>query len=210
MKKRRENKTSSGFSIVELLIATTITLVILSLVSTLFSKSLSTRQRESSRTDALTAAQAALNVMSREISNSGYGLVDNGIVFADSNPQKLHFLSNITNTNNNVTDPRENITYFFDPATESILRYDAHGNGVNSPQTSIIINRISSVNFQYFDYTDSNSTPTINNTPTFKTGRIRVKITVKLEDVQGQTSNQNVVLISDVTLRNSNYMLQQY
>ncbi len=184
--------------------------VILGLASTLFSKSFSTRQRESSRTDALTAAQAALNVISREMSNSGYGLVTNGIVTADSNQQKLHFLSNIINTNNVVTDPREDITYYFDPNTESILRYDANGNGVNSPQTSIIINRISNVNFQYFNYTGSNSTATSSTTPTIDTGRVRVTITVKLEEVQGQTNNQKVVLISDVTLRNSDYMLQQY
>ncbi len=196
---------------IELLIAMTIMLVILGLVSTLFSKSFSTRQRESSRVDALTAAQAALNVISREVANSGYGLINNGIVFADSNSQKLHFLSNTTNTNAAVTDPGEDITYFFDN-TQSILRYDANANGVNMPQTSIIINRISNVNFQYFDYSGSTSTATENlpPIPTNKTGRIRITITVNLEDVQGQPKNQMVVLVSDVTLRNSDYMLQQY
>lgn len=185
----------------------------------LFSKSLSTRQRESSRTDALTAAQAALNVISREIANSGYGLLDNGIVFLDSGDKKLHFLSNIKNTNMVTTDPGENITYFFDPNTQSILRYDANGivnaDGTTSPQTSIIINRISNVEFQYFDYLNSTvipaplqPAPTF--TPTVNTARIRVKITVSLENVQGQTDNQSVVLVSDVTLRNSDYMLQQY
>ena len=210
MKIKRGNKATAGFSVVELIIAMTIMLVILGLASTLFSKSLSTRQRESSRTDALTAAQAALNVISRELSNSGYGLVGNGIVTADSNQQTLHFLSNTTNSNNLITDKRENITYFFDAASKSILRYDANGNGINSPQTSIIINRISEVNFLYFNYTSSSSTPTISNTPTVNTGRVRVTITVSLENVQGQTNNQKVVLISDVTLRNSHYMLQQY
>ncbi|MGI8639610.1 MAG: PulJ/GspJ family protein [Pyrinomonadaceae bacterium] len=211
MKDSRENKTSSGFSIIELLIAMTIMLVVMGLTSTLFSKSISTRQRESSRTDALTAAQAALNVISREIANSGYGLTDNGIVFLDSSPQKLHILSNIKNTNGVTTDPGENLTYFFEPTTESILRYDANGNGIGNPQTSIIINRISNVKFQYFDYAGSVSTPPpASNTATFNTSRVRVEITVKLEDVQGQTNNQKVVLVSDVTLRNSDYMLQQY
>lgn len=210
MKNRKENKTYAGFSIIELLIAMTITLSVLGLAANLFSKSFSTRQRESSKTDAMTAAQAALNVISREISNSGYGLVSNGIVVSDSNQQKLHILTNTTNSNNVITDPRENITYFFDSASQSILRYDVNGNGVNSPQTSIIINRISNVNFQYFDYTGSNSTPTVSNNPTINTGRIRVTVTVKLEDVLNQVKNQNVVLTSDVTLRNSSYMLQQY
>ncbi len=95
MKDRSKNKTVSGFSIVELLIAMTIMLVIMGLAANLFSKSLSTRQRESSRTDALTAAQAALNVISREIANSGYALLNNGIVASDSSKEKLSFQSNI-------------------------------------------------------------------------------------------------------------------
>lgn len=215
MKDIRENKTASGFSIIELLIAMTIMLVVLGLAANLFSKSLSTRQRESSRTDALTAAQAALNVMSREIANSGYGLLDNGVVFTDSGKENLHFLTNIKNNNGVVTDPGENITYFFDPSTESILRYDANEKGINQPQTSVIINRISKVEFLYFDYLNSTLTPppaqpSPTYIPTVNTSRIRLKITVSLENVHGQTNNQSVVLVSDVTLRNSDYMLQQY
>ncbi len=184
------------------------------LAANLFSKSLSTRQRESSRADALTAAQAALNVISREIANSGYGLLDNGIVFTDSGEKKIHFLSNIKNNNTATTDPGENITYFFDPASESILRYDANITEV-SKRTSIIINRISKVEFQYFDYLNSTLIPAPPQPaptfiPTVNTSRVRVKITVSLENVQGQVNNQSVVLVSDVTLRNSDYMLQQY
>jgi Tfp pilus assembly protein PilW len=211
MKNTGKHETAAGFSIAELLIAMTIMLIVLGLASSLFSRSLSTRQRESSRTDALTAAQAALNVLSREIANSGYGLTENGIVLADSNNQNLHILSNVVNTNGVTTDPGENLTYFFDPVTESILRYDANANGVNAGQTSIIINRISSVNFQYFDYSGSvSTTPAPSNTPTLNTARIRITVKVSLENVQGQLSNQAVVLSSDVSLRNSNYMLQQY
>ncbi len=113
MKDRRENKTAAGFSLIELLIAMTIMLVVMGLAANLFSKSLSTRQRESSQTDALTAAQAALNVISREIANSGYGLLDNGIVTSDSGKEKLRFQSNVKNNNGVVTDPGEDITYFF-------------------------------------------------------------------------------------------------
>ena len=214
MKDRRDNKTAAGFSLVELLIAMIIMLVVMGLAANLFSKSLSTRQRESSQTDALTAAQAALNVISREIANSGYGLLDNGIVFTDSGEKKIHFLSNIKNNNTATTDPGENITYFFDPASESILRYDANVTEV-SKRTSIIINRISKVEFQYFDYLNSTLIPAPPQPaptfiPTVNTSRVRVKITVSLENVQGQVNNQSVVLVSDVTLRNSDYMLHQY
>ena len=211
MKNKRNNKAGeSGFSIVELLIAVTVMMVVLGLVGSLLSKSLGVRQRESSRTDALTSAQAALNVMSREIANAGYGLTDHGIVLADSNNQNLHFLSNVNNNNEVLTNRYENVTYFFDPVTSSILRHDANGAGTGSPQTSIIINRISNVNFRYFNYSGSNSAATESNTPTAQTGRIRVTLTVSLENVQGQPSGQSVVLVSDVTLRNSDYMLQNY
>lgn len=217
MHNRKPNKKTDGFSVIELIITMVIVLVVLGLATSLFSKSIYVKQRESSHTDALTAAQAALNVMSREISNAGYGLKNtagtdpsNGIVLADSNAQKLHFLSNIQNNNSVTTDRDENVTYFYDTASQSIMRYDANANGANSPETSIIINRISSVNFLYFDYIGSSSTPTQSTTPTENTGRVRVTITVALENVPGQPVNRSVVLSSDVTVRNANYMLNQY
>ena len=211
MKNERNNKAGeSGFSIVELLIAVTVMMVVLGLVGSLLSKSLGVRQRESSRTDALTSAQAALNVMSREIANAGYGLTNHGIVLADSNNRNLRFISNVSNNNEVLTNRYENVTYFFDPVTASILRHDANGAAAGSSQTSIIINRISDVNFRYFNYSGSNSLATETSTPTAQTGRIRVTLTVSLENVQGQPSGQSVVLVSDVTLRNSDYMLQNY
>lgn len=215
MKNTPASKREQGFSLLELIIAMTIILIVLGLAGSLFSKSLGTRQRESSRTDALTAAQAALNVISREIANSGYGIAGNGIVSNESDSQQIHILSNVINTNTVITDPGENITYFFEPTTQSILRHDANGGGAGTAETSIVINRISSVNFRYFDYTGSNPIPSEVNpatTATNKTnaGRVRVTITVSMENVIGQVNPQNVTLVSDVTLRNADYMLQQY
>jgi prepilin-type N-terminal cleavage/methylation domain-containing protein len=206
-------KDARGYSLIELILAMTIMLIVLGLAFSLFGKSLTTRQRESSRTDALTAAQAALNVISREISNSGYGLTTNGIVSGDSNDRQLHIMSNVINTNLVVTDPGEDLTYFYEPATQSILRYDANKNGPGSGETSIIINRISNVEFRYFDYVGANPVGTEVLPATgskVNTGRLRVKITVALEPTAGQPNPSNVQLISDVTLRNSEYMMQQY
>jgi hypothetical protein len=111
----------------------------------------------------------------------------------------------VTNTNP-VTSPGEDITYFFDAVTDSIVRYDPN----DATPTSVIINRISNVNFDYFNYNGSNSAPTSTTTPTPNTGRVRITVTVNLEPVQGQPSNQTVQFSSDVTLRNSSYMLNQY
>jgi len=210
MKGRSKHSDQSGFSTIELVIAMVIMLTIMGLATSLFSRSLTTRLRESSRTDALTSAQAALNVISREISNSGYGLTGNGIIIADSDPGKLHFLSNIVNTNEIFTDPGENLTYYYDPVTKSILRYDVNGNGVGRPQTSIIVNRISSLSFLYWDYDGTNPPVGPNLTPTILTSRVRVTVGVSLEQVVGQANPQSVTLVSDVTLRNSDFMLRQY
>lgn len=208
MSAKRSNL-QSGFSIIEMIVTMTIMLVIVGTVMTLFSRSLNTKRRESSRTDALTASQAALNVMSREIANSGYGTITNGLM-SDSTADRLHFVSNHVNTNDNLLQPGENVTYYFEPSTQSILRYDANGSGPGTPMTSIIINQISRVDYKYFNYTGSNALPTETNVPTADTGRVRIKLTVNLEDIVGQVKGDKVVLTSDVTLRNSLYMLNNY
>ncbi|HEX8737180.1 MAG TPA: type II secretion system protein [Pyrinomonadaceae bacterium] len=210
---RRQNQ--KGFSLLELIIAMTITLILMAIAATLFSGALGTRARESRRTDALTSAQAALSVMSREIANAGYGLTNNGIVAADSGTQRLHFRANTTNSNVVTCDPGEDVTYFYDAASLSIVRYDRFpGSPTNcsaaTGETSVVVNRISNVTFQYFDYTGSSSTPTVSTTPSLNTGRVRISVTVQLEQVQGQPNNQSVTFTSDVTLRNSDYMLNQY
>jgi prepilin-type N-terminal cleavage/methylation domain-containing protein len=204
--KKQKNTKNKGFSLVELMIAMAITLILMGLATTMFAGALGTRSRESRRTDALTSARAALNAISREISNSGYGLTTNGIVTADSNDQRIHFRSNLSNEDYSTDSTGEDITYFFDSTTRSIVRYDPN----TTPQTSVIVNRISNVTFSYFNYSPANSTPTETTTPSTGTGRVRITVTVQLEPVVGQPNNQSVTFTSDVTLRNSTYMLNQY
>lgn len=197
----------AGFSLLELLIAMSITLILLGIVTVAFAKALSVRERESAKTDALTAAQAAINVMSREISNSGYGLEYNGIVIADSNARKLHIRSNSNNANDTTNDKSEDITYYWDSDSQSVVRYDPNA----TPKTTGIINQISDVQFSYYDFTDAISTPTVSlTTPTANTGRINILLTVTLLDVNGQPNGQKVKFNSDITLRNSTYMLNNY
>lgn len=205
----KKAKSAAGFSIAEMLITMVIMLVIMGLVTTLFSRSLNTKARESSQTDAQTAAQAALNVMSREIANSGYGVTSNGLL-NDSTPTRLHFVTNHVNTNDNLNQPGENVTYYHEPSTQSILRYDAHGNSDGSALTSIIINRISSVNFDYYSYSLSDPIGTTSANPTANTGRVRITLTINMEEVTGQVREDKVMLTSDVVLRNSDYMLKNY
>lgn len=223
MRNRFSPRSAAGFSLIELMIAMTIMLLLLGIVSSLLSRSYSVRSRESQRTDALTSAQAALNVISREIANGGFGIYEgtntrfasNGIVTADSTSSRIRIRSNVLNsgvpgdgssTALRTNQPGEDITYFFDAASDSIIRYDPN----DTPQTSVVVNRISDVTFQYFDYVGTNSTGVLASTPSMNTGRVRITVMVQLDPVAGQPNPLDVQFTSDVTLRNSNYMLNQY
>ena len=225
----------AGFSFIELMIAMVVMLVIMGLVSTMLGRTLNIKSRESRKTDALTSAQAALNIMSREVSNAGFGIYEgsaftqsasNGIVLTDSNQNALRFRANLTNVGTGsastmgcppacTNEPGEDVTYFFDNTTASIVRYDPHGlqtsPGVYEPQTSVIVNKISNITFSYFDYQDD-GTVTVdpgNPAPTSRTGRIRLTVEVQLEPVQNEP-DETVKFTSEINLRNSGYMLRQY
>ncbi len=213
-----------GFSLLELIISMTIMLVVMGVISMVFSRAVSVRNRESRKTNALTSTQAVLNIMSREIANSGFGLFgdsinrvpNNGIVLADSGAHRIRIRANVTNhrdysdpNTGGTSDPGEDITYFLDGPTSSIVRYDPNA-VAPTPKTSIVVNRISSVTFDYVNYTAGSSATTTTSTPTSTTGRVVITIVVLLEPVVGQQNPGTVSFTSDVILRNANYMLQQY
>jgi prepilin-type N-terminal cleavage/methylation domain-containing protein len=213
-----------GFSLLELLIAMTIMAIMMGLASALLYRGIGVRSRESRRTDALTSTQAALNLLSREIANSGFGIDDNattanpnnGLVLADSNAQQIHFRSNINNVGPGpynptctavcTSDAGEDVTFFFDSSTNSIVRYDKYG----SPQTAVVVNRISNVTFSYYDYASDGTVTGPVSTPTLNTGRVSIAVNATLDPVAGQPNPTSVSFTSEVNLRNSGYMLRQY
>ena len=231
---RSEKKqNSAGFSIIELMIAMLVMLLALTIVSSLISWTFSVKARESRTSDALATAQAAISVISREISNSGFGLynsddalvdpglANNGIVLEDSDDHMIRVRANLENEGGTVlnpgtstleiNEPGEDVTYFFDDETSSIVRYDPNGLGTDVPQTSVVVNKISNVTFEYYDYSGGTSASTGPfAAPTLSTGRVRIIVDVELDPVQGQPDNQHVTLASEVTLRNNPYMLKQY
>ena len=224
MAEQARTKQQKGFSILELLVSMTIMLMLMGIVSLLFGRAMGVRSRESRKTDALTSAQAVLNVMSREIANSGFGLYsdslnrvpNNGIVLADSDAHRIRIRANITNTRSYTdpnapatSDPGEDITYFLDGTTSSIVRYDANA-ASPIPKSSIVVNRISSVTFDYVNYIAGSSATTTTSTPTATTGRVVITVVVMLDPIVGQPYPATVTFTSDVILRNANYMLQQY
>lgn len=222
-------KRAAGFSLIELLVTMVILLASMAIISSVTFRAFSIRKRESRTTDALTSAQAALSIISREVGNSGFGMYEdatgriphNGIVIADSHSHRIRVRANLDNAGGvpgapgsstlAINAPGEDVTYFFNLPTSSIVRYDPNGGGTGIPQTSVVVNQISNVTFDYYDYAglSSQSTGPLL-MPTVNTGRVKITVEVELEPVAGQPNNQRITFSSEITLRNNSYMLQQY
>src|SRR5262245_55804242 len=159
------SKTEGGFSLFELIIAMTLTVVIMGIASTLLAQCLNVRTHANENVDALADAQRALNIMSREIASAGFNLSDNGIVAADS----------VTDANGNSTirvranlnkfdtsapaaarngigtagwDAGEDVKYFIFPVpgtTNLLARYDPNGSG-----STVLANRLDSLHIHYY------------------------------------------------------------
>jgi type II secretory pathway pseudopilin PulG len=138
----------SGFSLVELCIALTVTLVIMAIASTLLASSFNVRNRENQRSSALADAQRALNMMSREIANAAYGLSTNGIVEGDSGLTSIRVRSDL-NLSGATDADKEDVKY--------LLVNDANGNFIvrlnlqPAQTTGVIANRIDGLKIRYYD-----------------------------------------------------------
>ncbi len=160
-------KSEAGFSLIELMIAMGITIVIMGLGSVLLAASFNSRSRENRKSDAVADVQRALNIMTREISNSGFripselaSVSSNGIVNGDSNSQSVRIISNLNGmpdpanpaaADTDVLDANEDVKFLMyvdvDLGQRYIVRYEK--NGAN--QTTVLANRIDSLIFRYYD-----------------------------------------------------------
>ena len=220
------NKKAGGFSLIELLIAMAITMALMTAAATLLANALRVRSRENQKSDALADVQRALNIMSREVANSGFNLSNNGIVTTDSTRNKLRIRANLnrfmvddpTLTNEQRTsaqDALEDITYFINEAdqTRYLARHDRYGTG-----STVLANRIDSMNFYYFDqkvtYTAAPGDDEITNMSAAevidktKAKYIVIAVSVTLDQVgtpgaPGYQPPYSVLLCSDVALRNN-------
>src|SRR5712691_9573492 len=134
----------TGFSMFELLIAMTITLVLMGMASALLASSFNVRGRQNQKSAALADAQRALNSMSREIANSGFGLSNNGIVTYDSSSTTIRVRANLNafdreTSSNQVTDSDEDVLYkLFSDSTQSYVERVDINSGI---RTTILANR---------------------------------------------------------------------
>src|SRR5215510_1959267 len=90
----------AGFSLFELIIAMAVTITIMTLSCSLLAAGFNMRSREDRKSDAIADVQRALNIMTREISNSGLkvpsglpSIASNGIVTDDSDNDELRVVS---------------------------------------------------------------------------------------------------------------------
>jgi type II secretory pathway pseudopilin PulG len=224
MSSSNNKNTSRGFSLLELLIAMVITMALMTAAATLLANALRVRSRENQKSDALADTQRALNIMSREIANSGFNMTGNGIVAADSGLNEIRVRSNLNrydydlsvtdDSRNNVQDSGEDITYFINTAdnTMYLARHDKFGTG-----STVLANRIDGMNIHYFgqkvtyvappggsDITDASAAEVSPASAKY----IVIAISVTLDAVgtpnsPGYQPPYSVLLCSDVTLRNT-------
>jgi len=213
------NASDRGFSLVELLLAMTIALTLLGLTTSLLASSFNVRARENQKTDALADTQRALNIMTREIANAGFGLANNGIVAADSTDTAIRVRANLNafdgqTSSNSISDRNEDVKYsLYSAGSDSyIVRLDI---GTQN-QTTVLANRVDSLKIRYYpakvDYTlGSNcdiSTTSAEVTQKSDTKYIVISVCVELvargaPGSPGYQPASRVQLVSDVYLRNA-------
>jgi prepilin-type N-terminal cleavage/methylation domain-containing protein len=221
MQQQSNTSRAAGFSLIELLLAMAITLVVMVIASTMVAGSLNIRARENQRSDALADTQRALNFMTRDIANAGFGLRNNGIVAADSTQTAIRVRANLNafsgqTTSDVVTDPDEDLEYTLisDGTNSYLVRLDVN----TSNQTTILANRIDNFRIRYYankvTYTPVPSTCDIDTggvaEVTSKSDAHYVVlvlcVTLPARGVPGGSGYMppsKVQLVSDVTLRNS-------
>lgn len=206
---------AAGFSLMELIIAMTILLIMMTGASQLLMNSLSSRTRENQKSDALSDAQRALNIMSREIGNSGFGMDYNGIYAGDCHPTyendpvkaQIRIRANTSNNDAEISKADEDITFVYQGApTNAIVRYDA----VTKTRT-VLAGGIDAMQITYIDAAGNLSTLA---TPAavFNAVRVRITIQANLPATTKTAAAQvpKVLLTSDIALRNAPSVVRRY
>lgn len=131
----------------------TVTLALAGMACTLLAGSFNIRGREDQKTAALADTQRALNLMSREIANSGFGLMNNGIVAADSTVDRIRIRANLNAfdryvSSATVSDPNEDVGYKLvtDSTNSYIQRLDVN----TGARTTVLANRVDALRIRYF------------------------------------------------------------
>lgn len=228
----RNNK-QSGFSLLELIIAMTLTITVMGVASMLLAQALNVRTRTNANNDALADAQRALNIMSREIANSGFNLTGNGIVAGDTGTDAngnsmIRFRANTNKYDEAVSstarngigvigeDAGEDVKYFVHQAsnTNLLARYDEYAQAGGS--VTVLANRLDNLHMHYYGQRVTYSTSgcdltgaSASEVSPSEAKYVVIAVCVNLAAVgspgsSGYQPAKSVLLLSDVALRNSN------
>jgi len=208
----------AGFSLIELILAMTVTLTILGLTTGLLASSFNVRARENQKTDALADTQRALNIMTREIANAGFGLSSNGIVAADSTDTAIRVRANLNafdgqSSSNSISDRNEDVKYsLYSAGSDSyIVRLDI---GTQN-QTTVLANRVDTLKIRYYpakitytlngcDISSASSEVTQKSDTKYIVISVCVELTARgAPGSPGYQPASRVQLVSDVYLRNA-------
>ncbi|MDQ2974290.1 MAG: type II secretion system GspH family protein [Acidobacteriota bacterium] len=214
----KQNTTTSGFSLLELIIAMTITIAVMAAASTLLATSFKIRSREDSRTDSIADVQRAMNVMSREIAIGGFGFdtVSNGLVAADCTASTLRVRSNLNRytgtdgTQFTIANEGEDIKYLINSnaSKKYLVRYDQFA----ASDATVLANRVDSLAFIYMD---GSGTALADQTNVTAAAMVRITVGVDLPEVgtkgvAGYQAATTIDLTSDVALRNKKENIATY
>jgi len=209
----------AGFSLIELLIAMSVMMVIMGAATSLLVGAFSLRAREDQRSEALSDTRRALNILSRELANSGYqlpagltyksaagssGVPSNGLIPGDCDADSVTFVANLDANvgtgNSDVNGPEEALAYQFvqDGDNGFLVRRDLNPGG--GSQT--VANGIDGVQFIYLNAAGADTSADVS-----QAVRVRITVWTTLDQIgkPGSTSYQapsQVRLTSDVNLRN--------
>src|ERR1700752_1229951 len=229
---QRDNK-QAGFSLIELIIAMTLTITVMGIATTLLAQALNVRTRTNANNDALADAQRALNIMSREIANAGFNLTSNGIVSgepgtdADGNSM-IRFRANTNKFDESATtsarngigvvgeDAGEDVKYFVYKAsnTNLLARYDEYAQAGGS--VTVLANRLDTLHMHYYgqqvkyntsgcDLTGASAREVSPSAAKYVVIAVCVQLgAVGKPGSAGYQPEKSVLLLSDVALRNSN------
>lgn len=206
----------AGFSLMELVVAMCVMMIITGAATSLLVGAFSVRSREDERTEAIGDVRRALNILSRELANSGYQLPPglsynstlgsnlvppNGLLPADCNATAITFVANLDGSagNRDVNGADEALTYQFTQNGDDgfLVRRALNGGAAQT-----LANDIDGVQF---DYLTANGVDTSANVS--QAVRIRITVWAELNPV-GQPGTTNyqppsqVRLASEVDLRN--------
>ena len=211
-------KSEAGYTLAELMAAMAITLILTGLAGKFLQGSFNVRFREDERSFALADAQRALNIMSREVANSGFGLSNNGIVAADSGAAAIRVRANLNafegvTSSGSVSDPGEDIRYRLTRSgTNSYIeRLDVN----TGARVAVLANRVDGFAVSYFadkvSYTANNcvitgSAAEVTDKKDARYVVIAVCVNLPARGTPGGTGYQppsSVQLSSSVALRNA-------